>query len=158
MKRFQMTLTAICLVLLTLLSLTSCKEATEGTKEATATATDAATAEVSSLWDEASYKEDTTLGEGGKTVRVKVEADGKSITFTLKTDKATLAEAMQEHGLLEGEEGQYGLYVKKVNGILADYDVDQTYWSFTKNGEMMMVGVSGAEIADGESYELVRTK
>ena len=47
---------------------------------------------------------------------------------------------------------------KKVNGILADYDVDKTYWGLYKNGEYLMTGVDTTEIADGEHYELVKTK
>ena len=42
--------------------------------------------------------------------------------------------------------------------MLADYDVDQTYWGFYQNGEYMMTGVDTTEFADGDQYELVRTK
>ena len=110
------------------------------------------------VWEDATYRSDKEFGKGAKTVTVLVTAEEQSLTFTLHTDKATLGEALLEHGLIEGEEGAFGLYVKKVNGILADYDVDQTYWSFTKGGELMMVGVDSAEIADGEQYELTKTK
>ena len=108
------------------------------------------------LWESATYLIDTELGEGAKTVEVEVKAGEKSITFTIHTDKETLGDAMLEHGLIAGEQGAYGLYVKLVNGIEADYDKDGTYWGFYKNGEMMMVGVDGATIADGEHYELVK--
>ena len=108
------------------------------------------------LWETATYLSDTELGEGAKTVEVEVKAGEKSITFTIHTDKETLGEAMLDHGLISGEEGAFGLYVKFVNGIEADYDKDATYWGFYKNGEMMMVGVDGAIIADGEHYELVK--
>ncbi len=114
--------------------------------------------EKTGVWENATYLSDKELGKGEIAVTVKVEAEEQSVTFTIHTDKKTLGDALLEHDLIAGEEGAYGLYVKTVNGILADYDVDQTYWAFTKNGEMMMVGVDGAEIADGESYELTRTK
>ncbi len=107
---------------------------------------------------DALYTEDTELGEGAKTVKVTVSWDDKSVVFTLHTDAKTLGEALISHKLIEGDEGQYGLYIKKVNGITADYDVDQTYWGFYKNGETMLTGVDGTEIADGESYELKREK
>ena len=106
-------------------------------------------------WADASYLSDTALGEGSKTVVVTVKAGENEISFTIKSDKTYLADALLEHKLIEGEESEFGLYVKKVNGIVADYDVDKTYWGFYKNGEMMMVGVSAAEFADGEHYELV---
>ena len=57
-----------------------------------------------------------------------------------------------ELDLIAGEDGEFGLYVKKVNGITADYDVDQTYWAFYINGEYAMSGVDKTTIAVGESY------
>ena len=110
------------------------------------------------LWKNASYRENKTFGNGSKTVKVLVKAEGKSVEFTVKTDKENLGDALLEHGLVEGENSAYGLYVKKVNGITADYDVDQSYWSFEVDGVAQMVGVSGAEIKGGEHFELVYTK
>jgi len=110
------------------------------------------------VWTEAIYTENTEFGSGEKTVLVEVEAKDKSVTFTIHSDKKTLGEALVEHNLIEGEKGAYGLYVKKVNGITADYDKDQSYWAFCKNGESMMSGVDGAEFKDGEHYELIYTK
>lgn len=110
------------------------------------------------VWKDAVYREDQTFGTGAKTIKVTVKAENASVTFTVKTDKENLADALLEHKLVEGEDGAYGLYIKKVNGILADYDVDQTYWSFQVNGEAQMTGVSDAKIQGGETFELVRTK
>ena len=114
--------------------------------------------EKTGLWENATYRKDTELGSGAVTVQVEVKAEEQSITFTLHTDKTTLADALLEHGLVAGDDSAYGLYVKVVNGITADYDVDQSYWSLTKNGEMLMAGVSGVTVADGEHYELTYTK
>lgn len=110
------------------------------------------------IWADAKYTEDTELGKGSKTVKVVVEAEEKKITFTIHTDETILGEALMAHELVEGEDGDFGLYIKKVNGMLADYDVDQTYWGFYQNGEYMMAGVDTTEFADGDQYELVRTK
>ena len=119
----------------------------------------ASEADTSSLWEKAEYKSDTTLGSGSTTVNVTVKAGEKSVTFTIRTDKTTLGDALLEHSLIDGDKGDYGLYVKKVNGITADYDIDGAYWAFNDgNGNMMPVGVDGANIADGEKYELVYTK
>ena len=110
------------------------------------------------IWKDAQYSKDTTLGNGDKTVTIKVEAEDKSVVFTIKTDKKTVGEALLEHKLISGDEGPYGMYVKKVNGILADYDVDQTYWSFSKDGEYMTTGVDMTEFSDRDEFELVYTK
>ena len=112
----------------------------------------------SGLWEQATYLKDTELGKGAISVAVEVKAGEQSITFTIHTDKEILGEALLEHRLIAGEESQYGLYIKQVNGITADYDVDQSYWGFFKNGEYMMSGVDSTVIADGEHYELVYTK
>lgn len=106
------------------------------------------------LWTDATYKKDTTFGSGSKTIEVEVIAGESSVTFTIHTDKETVGAALMEHNLIEGDEGAYGLYIKKVNGILADYDVDQSWWGFYKNGEMMMTGVDLTAFADGDHYEL----
>ena len=111
-----------------------------------------------SLWDNATYQADTELGSGAKTITVEVVLPDKQVTFTIHTDMNTVGEALLEHGLIAGEQGAYGLYVKVVNGITADYDVDQSYWAFQINGEYAMTGVDMTEITEGETYQLVYTK
>lgn len=110
------------------------------------------------LWDNAIYTEDAVIGEGAITVRVSVTAGDKTVLLTVKTDKTVLGDALMEYGLIAGEEGAYGLYVKTVNGILADYNIDGYYWGLYQNGEYMLTGVDTTPIADGEAYELVRAK
>lgn len=126
-------------------------------------ATDAAESETDKvaregLWADATYVNDKTFGEGKTTIYVDVVVDGKSVTFTLRTDAETLGAALIAENLIEGEDGQYGLYVKKVNGMTADYDVDGSYWSISKDGELLMTGVDGEKISDGAHYALTRTK
>lgn len=110
------------------------------------------------LWDSATYNSDAEFGEGDKTVEVEVRVEDKSVTFTIHTDADTLGDALLENGLIVGENGAYGLYVKTVNGMLADYDIDGSYWSFYENGEMMMTGVDGEFIFGGEHYEIIYAK
>ena len=64
-----------------------------------------------------------------------IDLDGTETTEVIKTKKWTVGEALLDKEIISGEEGPYGLYVKTVNGITADYDVDQTYWAFYINGE-----------------------
>ena len=112
----------------------------------------------SNIWENAIYDSDTEFGTGAKSITVDVVTNEKSITFTVNTDKSTVGEALIEHNLIEGEKGAYGLYVKKVNGIEADYDKTQTFWAFCKNGESLMTGVDSEEAVDGSHYEFVYTK
>ncbi|MBQ3559598.1 MAG: DUF4430 domain-containing protein [Agathobacter sp.] len=93
------------------------------------------------------------LGEG-KTVFafVVVDGEGNEHTFEIHTDKTTVGAALLEVKLIEGEDGPYGLYVKSVNGITADYDVDGTYWAFYINDEMAMTGVDATDVEAGATY------
>ena len=81
-----------------------------------------------------------------------VDKDGNVTTFDITTDKATVGEALLEEGLIAGEVGQYGLYVTEVNGIVADYNVDRTYWAFYVDGAYASSGVDTTDVADGATY------
>ena len=102
---------------------------------------------------------EATTNEGSETPVLKksftfivVEKDGKETTFQISTDKPTVGDALLAEGLIEGEPGAYGLYVKKVNGIIADYNVDQTYWAFYINGDYAFTGVDATPVEDGATY------
>ena len=110
------------------------------------------------LWADAIYTENTSFGEGATEFELEVIAKDKSVTFTVRTDKTYLADALTEHKLISGDEGPYGLYVKYVNGIKADYDENQAYWSLTENGNYVSTGVSYVEITAGAHYEFTYAK
>ena len=81
-----------------------------------------------------------------------VDKDGNMTVFDITTDKATVGEALLEEGLIKGEDGQYGLYVTEVNGIVADYNIDQTYWAFYVDGAYASSGVDMTDVVDGATY------
>ena len=98
---------------------------------------------------------DTVLGEGDTEFTLLVsDYDGNETTYTIKTDKTILGEALEELNVIEGEEGAYGLYIKKVMGIRADYDLDGRYWAFYIDGSYATSGIDTTEVVDGESYAL----
>ena len=139
-KIIKISLAAAFILLLVLL--VSCKEETSS----------------QNIWENAIYTEDTELGEGALTLKTEVVADGKTVTFTVHTDAKTVGAALIEHGLIAGDEGDYGLYIKDVNGMKADYDIDQTYWAFYVNGEYAMSGADMTEIDESAVYRFERTK
>lgn len=158
MKKTIKSTLALFLAVLMTVCLFACKQQTETPETSAGASENGGAIAPEGLWKDATYLEDAEFGEGAKTVKVKVIAEDKSVTFTVKTDAATLGEALLAHGLIAGDEGQYGLYIKYVNGIRADYDLDKRYWNFTKNGEYMMTGADMTEIADGECYEFTYAK
>lgn len=78
--------------------------------------------------------------------------DGDESKFTITTDKTTVGEALLDEGLIAGEDSEYGLYVKTVNGTTLDYDTDGKYWAFYVDGEYASSGVDSTEIKSGSTY------
>ncbi|MCM1065208.1 MAG: DUF4430 domain-containing protein [Eubacterium sp.] len=93
------------------------------------------------------------LGEGSTVfLFTVVDKDGSETPFEIHTDKDTVGAALLEVGLIAGDESEYGLYVKTVNGITADYDKDGVYWAFYINGEYASTGVDATAVTEGDSY------
>ena len=65
-----------------------------------------------------------------------------------------MGEALQDLGVLQGEEGPYGLYIKAVNGKALDYEKDGAYWAFYVDGAYAVEGVDMTEIVESSVYQL----
>ena len=88
---------------------------------------------------------------------VVVDTKGKETSFEITTEKATVGEALLDEGLISGDNAQYGLYVKTVNGLTLDYDTDGMYWAFYVNGEYGMYGADSQPVTDGDVFRLEYT-
>lgn len=96
--------------------------------------------------------------EGHKNITVTVvHKDGSEKEFTYDTDEEYLGTLLQAEGLIEGEEGPYGLMISTVDGELADWNVDQSYWALYIGEEYATTGVDTTPIQDGVAYSLVYT-
>lgn len=93
---------------------------------------------------------------GDKTILVSVVVDTETSDFVIETDAEFLRGALEQEGLVEGTESEYGLYVTTVNGITAD-ESQQQWWCFTRDGGTLETGVDTTPIADGEHYEITLT-
>ena len=60
---------------------------------------------------------------------------------------------MEQEKIIEGEDGQYGLFIHTVDGIKAD-EGKQEWWCLTKGGNNVDTGVDLTPIQDGDSFEL----
>ena len=104
---------------------------------------------------------DKDESESGPPITITIEVigpDGSSKEHSVRTDSSkNLRQALEGAGLISGEESQYGLYVKVVDGITADYDVDGSWWSLTKDG-VLTNGVDSTPIADGDHFEFTYSK
>ena len=109
--------------------------------------------------DQNADAEVTVLGEGSKVFDFSVvDLDGAETWFEIHTDAETVGEALIALDLIAGDEGPYGLYVKSVNGIQADYDKDKVYWAFYVNGEYGTTGVELTEIVEEDVYSFRMAK
>ena len=93
---------------------------------------------------------------GDKTILVSVVVDTETSDFVIETDAEFLRGALEQEGLVEGTESEYGLYVTTVNGVTAD-ESQQQWWCFTRGGGTLETGVDSTPIADGEHYEITLT-
>lgn len=82
-----------------------------------------------------------------------VYADGSADAFSFSTDAEFLRAALEEQQLVAGDESEYGLFIKTVNGVTAD-ESQQQWWCVTKDGAEVMTGVDSTPIADGDHFEL----
>lgn len=99
------------------------------------------------------------IGEGAKSFAAEVvDLEGGKVSFTVKTDEATVGEALQTLGVLQGEEGPYGLYIKTVNGATLDYEKDGAYWAFYVDGAYATAGVDETQIVETSVYTLQAEK
>ncbi|HKM21681.1 MAG TPA: hypothetical protein VJZ01_06540 [Lachnospiraceae bacterium] len=101
------------------------------------------------------FKPQTTAGSKEITLTV-VHADASSKEFDIATDEEYLRGALEQEGLIAGNEGEFGLYVLTVDGETVD-EANEEWWCLTKGGETHMLGVDDTPIEDGDQYELTFT-
>lgn len=101
------------------------------------------------------YKPKTT--GGAKEIVVEVIVPGEeNQEYTIDTEAEYLGQALKEEKLVNGTEGDYGLFITEVDGRIAN-DSNQEWWCISKGGEYLYTGADETPIADGEHYELTLT-
>ena len=90
--------------------------------------------EPETVWDENHetilLENGAAYGEGETTFSFAVECQNETALVTVSTDADTVGAALAELSIIAGDDSEWGLYVKSVNGITADYDSDGSYWAF----------------------------
>lgn len=98
---------------------------------------------------------ETAEGEKNITVTV-VHGDASEKVFEYNTDEEYLAPVITSDGLAEGDDGEYGLFIKTVDGETAD-DTKEEWWCITQDGEPAQTSASELVIEDGDKFELTLT-
>lgn len=99
--------------------------------------------------------------QGAKSITIEVvDNNAASVMYDVHTDAEYLRQAMEEAEGLEfsGTESEYGLMVDTVNGVTADWNVDQSYWSFYVNGEYCNYGIDSQPVVDGDAFQIIYSK
>ena len=97
----------------------------------------------------------TPIGEGATSFDLKVtKADGSKTLYAVSTDETTVGAALLALELIAGDEGEFGLYIKTVDGETHVYEDDGMYWAFYINDEYAVTGVDMTDIEAGAAYEL----
>ena len=94
---------------------------------------------------------ESTVATVSLTVTV-VHKDGSEKVFALETDALYLGE-----GIVEGEMGPYGLMISAVDGEVADWNVDQSYWAIFIGEDYATTGADQIPIYGGDVFKLVYT-
>lgn len=140
-----------------LLSLAACAPATQDETTAAAKETTAASVDTTAAQDETTAAEDETTLAGNAIKVTIVHADGSEKVLHYTTTEEYLGALLQAEGVIEGNDGPYGLEITKVDGEKAVYDEDKAYWALYENGEYALQGIDTTPIVDGGEYKLEYT-
>lgn len=92
--------------------------------------------------------------KGAKKITIQVVIpDEETKEFVISTDALYLRKALDEEGLIEGDDSESGYFITAVNGRKADPSKEE-WWCITKEGEDVFTGVDLTPITDGDQYEL----
>ena len=105
------------------------------------------------IFDNISRQNAEVIGKGESAFYLNVDfGNGQQTVYEVHTDEKTVGESLVALSLIEGEKGPYGLYVKKVAGVEADFDKNGKYWAFYIDGEYATKGVDEVEIEGEKTY------
>lgn len=91
------------------------------------------------------------------TVEV-IHKDGTKATYEYVTDQSYLGDLLLEEGLIAGEEGPYGLFVKEVDDEKSNFEQDGSWCQLLTDGKPADQGVDETLIEDGSVYTWTYTK
>ena len=94
--------------------------------------------------------------EGAKAITIEIIDDAQNSTvYEVNTDAEFLAGAMEDAEGLEFsgyEDPTYGLTITTINGVTADFNTGNAYWSYYVNGGYCNYGASSQPVEDGDAF------
>ena len=99
-------------------------------------------------------KSKPSVSEGAKQIKVTVvHGDDTENVFEYDTDAEYLGEVLKSEKLVDGEDGEFGMFITTADGEQAD-DSKQQWWCITKAGEQVNTSADQTPVADGDEFEL----
>ena len=92
-------------------------------------------------------------GEVSYTV-ITVDLEGNETKYDITSHKEMVGEELLAQGIIAGDMGDYGLYIKTVNGLTLDWDKDAKYWAFYIGEDYAVTGVDLTPAEEGVTYTL----
>lgn len=86
-----------------------------------------------------------------------VHGDKSEKNFTIETNARYLRGALEQENLVSGDESEYGLFVKTVDGETVDFSANESWWCLYEGDEQALSGIDSLEIKDGGTYSFVYT-
>ena len=87
-----------------------------------------------------------------------VHSDGSSKIFEYETEEEFLGPLLLAEGLIQGEDGPYGLEIIEVDGETAIYESTGAYWALYEGDEYALQGVDTTPVVDEGTYKLEYTR
>lgn len=81
-----------------------------------------------------------------------VSKDGTNKKYGIYTKESTLGAALSAMGIIDGEDGDYGLMVESVFGEEHIYETTGYVWMIYVNGEQAQTGVDSIKLESGATY------
>jgi len=102
-------------------------------------------------------EKETPKAKSFRVIVVHKDESTKEFTYEYTDNETVLGEQLQKEGLISGDEGPYGLYIKEVDGEQAVYETDGAYWGFYVGEDYATAGIDKTTVSDGAVYKLVYT-
>ena len=153
-------LIALLLSLVLMLTFAACQaaetpQATDSVGNATDSVGDASDATATADPDATG---DTQTAGMKKILVTVVHSDGTSKEFTYETAEEFLGPVLVAEGLIQGNDGPYGLEITQVDGETAVYNTDKAYWALYEGDAYALQGIDTTPVTDGGSYKLEYTR
>ena len=99
-------------------------------------------------------KSKPSVSEGAKQIKVTVvHGDETENVFEYDTDAEYLGEVLKSEKLVDGEDGEFGMFITTADGEQSD-DSKQQLCCITKAGEQVNTSAYQTPGADGDEFEL----